>query len=219
MSSDSVNQALPAAQQLLPPGTGLVSELDLGSGTGHRAKLPLSIELIRPLTPTDLEAIQNPPAGTEVISVVKQLRSSHHRLAELVASGRPPVEISIVTGYSASYISSLKGDPAFNELVAHYEFQKTEIFADAMDRLKSLGLDAIEKLHERLNDPEKTWSNKELMDLVDMSLVAPAQAKPVIGYGGAVAGASLSLEVKFVGASPKAGPVIEASFTETQPKN
>lgn len=218
MSSDSVNQALPAAQQLLPPGTGLVSELDLGSGTGHRPRIPLSIELIRQLTPSDLPSIQNPPSGTEVVSVVKQLRHSHHRLAELVASGRPPVEISLVTGYSASYISSLKGDPAFNELVAHYEFQKTEIFADAMDRLKSLGLDAIEKLHERLNDPEKTWSNKELMDLVDMSLVAPTQAKPVIGYGGAVQGASLQLEVKFVGASPKNGPIVDVEYKETGPK-
>lgn len=211
-----MNQALPAAI----PNTELLSELDLGSGRGGpRAKLPLSIELIRQLLPSDLAAIQNPPTSTELVPMVKQLRSSHHRLAELIASGRPPVEISIVTGYSASYISSLKGDPAFNELVAHYEFQKTEIFADAMDRLKSLGLDAIEKLHERLNDPEKTWSNKELMDLVDMSLVAPTQAKVMPGPGGAILGASLNLEVKFVGVTPKDGPIIDASFRETPKTN
>ncbi len=197
-----------------------MTELELGSGRGARVgqhKLPLTIEFVRALEPRDLEAIQNPPAGTAVVPMVRQLRHSHHRLAELVAAGRPPAEIAIVTGYSPSYISGLKGDPAFNELVAYYEFQKREIFADAMERLKLLGLDAVEKLHERLNDPEKTWSNKELMDLVDMSLVAPAVAKPIPGQGGSFNGASLNLEVRFVGTEPKSGPTIDASFTETPP--
>ncbi len=86
-----------------------------------------------------------------------------------------------------------------------------------MERLKLLGLDAVEKLHERLNDPEKTWSNKELMDLVEMSLVTPAAAKPIPGQGGAIPGASLSLEVKFVGARPVDAPVtIDANFTESK---
>lgn len=209
-----MNQALPVAQQLIPPGPELISELDLGSGRGGRAKLPLEGEIIRPLTASDLPSIQSPPEGGALVPMVKQLRSSHHRLAELIAAGRPPAEIAIITGYSPSYISGLKGDPAFNELVAYYELQKQSIFADSMERLKLLGLDAIEKLHERVNDPEKTWSNKELMELVNMSLVAPIQSKPVLGQGGAVIGASLSLEVKFVGARPNDGPVINAQFTE-----
>ncbi len=195
-----------------------MTELDLGSGVGGRTKKqPLSIELIRSLTPDDLRAIQNPPAGTAIVPMVRQLRHSHHRLAELVAAGRPPAEIAIITGYSPSYISGLKGDPAFNELVAYYEFQKREIFADAMERLKLLGLDAVEHLHARLNDPEKTWSNKELMDLVEMSLVAPAVAKPIPGAGGSFNGASLNLEVKFVGTTPKDGQTIDASFTDVTP--
>lgn len=210
-------------QELIPPGAEaeLVTELDLGRGHGGRAgirKAPLTIELIRPLTPDDLPSITNPPPGSELVPRLAQLRSSHHRLAELIAAGRPPCEISIVTGYSASYISNLKSDPAFNELVAHYEFQKTEIFADAMERLKLLGLDGIEKLHERVNDPEAKWTNKELMDLVEMSLVAPAQAKPVAGLGGSIAVNNLAMEVKFVGASPQSGPTLDASFTDVTPK-
>lgn len=211
-----MNQAVPVNQQILVPGE-LVSELSLGNAQGGRkTKLPLSIELIRALTPADLEAIQNPPDGGAVLPVVTQLRSSHHRIAELIAAGRAPEEIAIVTGYTGGYISRLKGDPAFNELVAYYEFQKKEIFADAMERLKLLGLDAVEKLHERLNDPEKSWSNKELMDLVDMSLVAPTQAKNIPGPGGSNNAASLSLEVRFVGTTPDSGPIIDAQFIETK---
>lgn len=196
-----------------------MTELELGSGTMARGpKQPLTMELVRSLEVRDLESIQHPPAGTAIVPMVRQLRHSHHRLAELVAAGRPPAEIAIITGYSSSYISGLRGDPAFNELVAYYEFQKREIFADAMERLKLLGLDAVEKLHERLNDPEKTWSNKELMDLVDMSLVAPAQAKPLPGAGGSFNGASLNLEVRFVGTQPKDGPVLDAQFSDVTPK-
>lgn len=214
-----MNQVIPAAQQILPPGelgtASLVAELDLGKGHGGRNKLPLNIEFIRALTSSDLPSIQNPPNELATLPMVQKLRSSHHRLAELIAAGRPPAEIAIITGYSPSYISSLKGDPAFNELVSYYECQKQSIFADSMERLKSLGLDAIEKLHERLNDDTKTWSNKELMDLVDMSLVAPTQAKVFPGQGGSIPGASLQLEVKFVGVQPKESPVtIDAAFTE-----
>ena len=201
------------------PQPGVVAELSLGSGHGGRAKLPLQLEVIRALTVADLPAIQNPDHSIPAVPMVKQLRHSHHRLAELIAAGRPPAEIAIITGYSPSYISGLKGDPAFNELVAYYEFQKQSIFADAMERLKSLGLDAIERLHERVNDPNQTWTNKDLKELVEMSLVAPTQAKQIPGQGGAINMNNLSLEVKFVGAGPKDAPVtIDANFSESSPK-
>lgn len=207
-----MHQAAPATS------TGQVlTELDLGSARGAKPghKPPLYIELVRALEASDLGAIQSPPAINDTaVPMVKNLRSSHHRLAELIAAGRPPGEISVITGYSASYISSLKGDPAFNELVAFYEFTKQTIFAEAMERLKLLGLDAVEKLHERLNDETKNWTNKELMDLVEMSLVAPTQAKVLPGAGGAVNSANLTLEVKFVGAQPASGPTINGTYTE-----
>lgn len=212
-----MNQAIPVLSQLTAPGE-LVTELSLGNAQGgRRQKLPLTIEFVRALTPDDLPAIQNPPEGTAAVPMVRELRSSHHRLAELVAAGRAPEEISIITGYSPGYISGLKGDPAFRELVAYYEFQKREIFADAMERLKALGLDAAEKLHERLNDPEKIWSNKELMELVKMTIAEPEAAKKQApGPGGSFNTANLNLEVRFVGARPSDGPTINAEFTEAK---
>lgn len=202
-----MNQALPAQT---------VSELSLGTGRpAGREREPLQLEFVRSLNPSDIPAIQSPPPGSSAVVVVKSLRHSHHRLAELIAAGRPPGEIAIVTGYSPGYISSLKGDPAFAELVAYYEFQKKSIFVDAMERLKVLGLDAIEKLQERLNDPEKTWSNKELMDLVDMAAVQPnlgKNAAPPAQSGGG----NNTLVVKFVGATPVDQPVVDVNYTEVK---
>src|ERR1700735_5036318 len=48
------------------------------------------------------------------------LRDNHHRIARAVASGIPNGEVAALCGISYNRVSSLKQDPAFNELVAHY---------------------------------------------------------------------------------------------------
>lgn len=212
-----MNQALPAG---ISASTSLVTELELGSarGTHIRTKPDLDIEIVRALCVEDLPAIQSPPPVTAGAQLVKTLRHSHHRLAELIASGRPQQEIALITGYSPSYISTmLSGDPAFVELVAYYEFQANAIFVDSMERLKLLGLDAMERLHERVNDPAVTFSNEELRKLVDMAAVQPAIAKHIPVAGNAQS-ASLNLEVKFVGASAKDSPVVDVKYTDVTPK-
>lgn len=163
----------------------------------------------------DLAAIQSPPPVAAGAQQVKTLRHSHHRLAELIAKGASGAEISLTTGYSASYISIIQGDPAFAELIAYYESQKQTIFVDAMERLRVVGLDAAEKLHEQLHDSDVVWTKRELMELIDMTVVKPATAKT--GTGAVQApGTGLSLEVRFVGAQPReVPPTIEAIFSET----
>lgn len=52
--------------------------------------------------------------------VVAKLRDSHHRIAMLFAAGMRTAEVARETGYSLSYISNLRGDPAMCDLVAHY---------------------------------------------------------------------------------------------------
>ncbi len=198
--------------------TFLVPEIELGSarGTHARIKQSLDLEVVRTLSPEDLPSIQSPPPVAAGAQLVRNIRHSHHRLAELIAAGRPGQEISLITGYSPSYISNLQTDPAFAELIAYYEHQKKSIFIDAMERLKLLGLDAIEKLHERLDEEGRTWSNKELMDLVDMAAVQPAVAKHQSQAPGP--SANLNLEVKFVGACPPSGsPVLDVNFTDITP--
>lgn len=219
-----MNQALPAPNQ--PSGTGLadlVEEFDLGSARGGLAgarNAPLAVEVIRPLTETDLPAILSPPLVAAPLPVIKSIRASHHKLAQLIAEGKAGTEISLVTGYSQPYISTLQGDPAFEELVAYYSAQRTEIFIDAQERLRTLGLDATEKLHENLHDPTKVWSHRELMEVIKLALPAETSPKPALGgkFGVAFETASGgSLEIKFVGARPPAGAEIQGQFTDITP--
>lgn len=197
----------------------LLEELDLGSARGGKAginKSPLEVTVVRALDESDLPAIKNPPPVGAAVQVVKSLRNSHHRLAELVAKGTAGAEISLITGFSQSYISNLHRDPAFSDLVSYYAEQNKIVYVDAMERLKGLGVDAIEKLHEKLNDEAQPWSPRELMEVVDLAIVKPSQVKGGSGQPGQAPGANLSLEVKFVGARPAGGPVVEAQFTEVK---
>ncbi len=200
--------------------SNLLDELVLGSARGGKAGVnrePLVVSVSRVLTESDLPAISNPPPVGGQVALVKDLRHSHHKMAQLIAEGKAGTEIHLLTGYSQSYISSIQGDPAFAELVSYYSEQRATIFLDANERLKLLGIDATEKLHDKLNDPSQTWSARELMELVDMALIKPGQIKAA--QGGSAPGNNLSLEVKFVGAQPAATPVtIEAQFSEVEPK-
>lgn len=213
----SVNQAVPATS------TSLVSELDLGSARGGKAgsREPLVVVAVRGLTPDDLPAISNPPPIGSSAPTIQTIRHSHHQLAQLIAEGKEGAEISRVTGYSLSRISILQTDPAFNELIAYYSAQRELVFVDAQERLRILGLDATEMLHSKLHDQTVEWSNRELMEVVELALVSPmvAKAKAAQGAFGPPSGA-LNLNVKFVGARAEGpGPVIEATFTETSPRS
>ena len=51
---------------------------------------------------------------------VRRFRDSHHRVARLFAMGLRSGEVAEATGYSNVRISTLRGDPAFEELVVQY---------------------------------------------------------------------------------------------------
>lgn len=215
-----MNQALTVADQ-----SALIEELDLGSARGGLAginKQPLTVSVIRPLGESDLPAITNPPPVAAPAPVVKSIRASHHKLAQLIAGGSPGAEISLLTGYSQSYISTLQGDPAFEELVAYYATQRDTIFIDAQERLRTLGLDATEKLQEHLHDPTKIWSHRELMEVIKMALPAETSVKQIPGNSLSVDTGGGALEIKFVGAAPvqaKPVPAIDAPFTDITPNS
>lgn len=201
-------------------GQELLQEISLGSARGGQKKAEdLQITVVRALTAEDLPAIQAPPVQGGPLQVVKNLRYSHHRLAELVAKGMDGGEISLATGYSPAYISNIQRDPAFAELVVYYAQQTKVAFADSLQRLKALGLDATEKLQDKLNDESVEWTKRELMELVELGLLGPMTA---VAKGQAQApgtSANLSLEVKFVGARPRDDQVVEATFTEDKSGN
>lgn len=198
-------------------------ELDLGSAKGGRRGVrpqPLHVEVVRELVEADLEALNAPGAPKTGYVPIAQVRTVHHHLAQLLAKGCDQTEAGLITGYSTSYISGLVNhDPAFQELLAHYQVEREQIYHDVLERLRSLGFEATDLIRERLRESPESWTNQQLMDLVGQTLVAPMKATPASGSGSGTPGQLVGeLHVTFV--SPEAqqaqGVVIEGSVAEVQ---
>lgn len=141
--------------------------MDLGlavTRTTGRPEAKVSAMIVRPLVPSDLEALallkgsKTPP--------LKKLRDSHHSLARLIAQGLPGATIAAITGYTESRISTLKSDPAFQDLVAFYRKNVESAFADLQERMSDLSLDVVQELRERFEDDPESFSTDQIMDML-----------------------------------------------------
>lgn len=108
----------------------------------HRGKLAgeLRITAVRELTREDLAELKT---NQRVQPRVKAFRETHHRLARLIASGMRLEEIMRITGYSYVRICTLKGDPAFADLIASYHGKVIESWANSVDEVNELAADLI----------------------------------------------------------------------------
>lgn len=79
--------------------------------------LEASFEAVSELSREDLAILQKPRAR---LPAVARFRDSHHRLARLFASGLTVAQVHERCGYSMTRISTLRNDPAFDELVTEY---------------------------------------------------------------------------------------------------
>lgn len=97
----------------------------------HRGKLatPPRILAVRPLARDDLTVLKS----NRVAPRSKIFRDTHHRLARLIASGIRESEVLRITGYSWTRLSTLKLDPAFQELIANYRDKATEAWVSGQD--------------------------------------------------------------------------------------
>lgn len=155
----------------------LIEELSLGSARGRRqgSGVSVSVEVIRSLQPEDLDSLTQPPAvGTG--PSIPQIRHQHHQLAGLIAKGLPNTEISLITGFSPSYISMLKNAPDIRELVNYYQKQAEERTVDALARLRNLGIAGVEELQARINEDSSKFTVGQLMDLIEIGLIKPMEA-------------------------------------------
>jgi hypothetical protein len=151
------------------------------------------LAVVRELTSADLPDLRE-PAVNPPTSGIQQIRAQHHNIARLVVQGHPDVEVSLLTGYTPEYVRKLKGDPSFAELVAYYQAQKEIKFADMLERMRELGLSAMEEIQARLaNEPEE-WSNRELMELLDR--MGPRSGP--MPFGQSPAAGNVSVTVQFV---------------------
>lgn len=119
------------------------------------------------ITPEDLESIDKSPVEKGGAGGLLQIRAMHHKIALLFSLGHKVIEIGAMTGYSVGYISQLQGDPAFENLLAHYKDKAALLHADVMGMLQSLNTDALSVVHERLvEDPEK-FTVSDLLKIVE----------------------------------------------------
>ena len=140
--------------------------LGLTTTKGKRAK-PWTATVLGELAPEDLLATGGPRSAPEPL---ERLRSTHHLLAQRLASGLKQEEVSAITGYSASRISILQRDPAFQGLLAFYKERQQEIFVDLAERVRGVSLDALEVIGERLREEPEEFTNRDLLELVSTSL-------------------------------------------------
>lgn len=173
----------------------LLETIDLGSARGRRPGTELSVEIVRSLSEEDIPALLSPPPVQAGPQTLLQVRHSHHQLAQLISSGTvSDSEAGLMVGYSPAYISTLRGDPAFEELLAQYSAQRAQVFVDTVERMRGLGLRFLEELESRLESAPEAWTRREILEAADLLLVKPLAAT----RGQSAQPAAVSVNVKFV---------------------
>lgn len=138
-------------------------DLDLDIiGAGRQTKR-LHAEPLRELTEADL-ALLATERGVQP-SAIKRISDRHHSLARLLASGTSVSDACAITGYTPSRISILKGDPAFEELIAFYREGKAEAVQDLSDKLVEVSREAVGILQDRLELEPEAFDAGTLLDL------------------------------------------------------
>lgn len=92
---------------------------------------------------------------------VQALRARHHGVARLLAEGVPEGVVAEMSGYSASYISTLKNNPAMIQLVEFYRSPKTDAAKLLGEKLRVMGdMSANLLLHKMENEPDKLTASE-----------------------------------------------------------
>ena len=138
-------------------------DLDLDIIGAGRQRRALHAEVLRALTEPDL-ALLATERGVQP-NAIKRISERHHSLARCLASGLSVQDACAITGYTESRVSILKGDPAFEELIAFYRAGKGEKVQDLADKLLELSRDAVGILQEKLELEPETLSSDMLLDL------------------------------------------------------
>lgn len=123
----------------------------------------LVMALDRPLLPEDLACLELTPTKQPSL---RKMRDSHHALARALASGITNVDASRITGFDQTYISIMKADPAFQELLAFYAEHDAGQQADLRERMTLIALDVSSEIRERLHEHPETFTVGELRQLM-----------------------------------------------------
>ncbi len=134
---------------------------------GHRPSKPLNVGEPVALQESDIMLLSE-DRGTQA-PPIKKLRERHHSLARMLADGMKDGDAAIACGFSASRVSILKGDPAFQELVAFYRERRAERYYDGHKAMAELHLDTVMELTDRLEEKPEDFSLGHLMELAKLT--------------------------------------------------
>lgn len=146
---------------------------------------PLLMEVTREITAQDLLRLGEAPKTS--VPILQKLRATHHRQAQLLASGKSPTEVAAIVGCTVQRLVQLQVDPAFTELVAYYHDQ---MMVNAMDdatrlqgKITDLGEQAVDELLERIENDGKRAAMRtdEVRKIAEFAMdrtVAPPKAAP-----------------------------------------
>jgi len=184
-----------------PPGRGRRPAPVLFGGTRH-------------LTEADVAQMWA-DGGASPLPRIKALRYNHHLLAKAVAGGKSLLECSRISGLTASRVSDLKNDPAFQELVSFYAEELHEIYVDVHARMAAFGTSVMEELQDRFEQEPEKFTKRELLEIfttmADRS-IPTAKGGPKPGQATGAPGGALNLQINFVGASPEPSDMIEGKI-------
>lgn len=178
---------------------------------GRAKRTGQEIEFVRELTPGDLALLLDGARGTYVVPSRVTIRHSHHQLARLVVTGVSNEEAAYITGYNPAYISQLRNDPAFCELMAHYGAMVEQQFVDVHARLSILGMDTIEELAERMRLNPASFTVPQLLAMAEFAFdrsSAPAKGGPKARGGNA---AGIAINVHFNKPEDSIGTTIDVT--------
>lgn len=108
------------------------------------------------------------PQENEDPTDLKKIREKHHSVARMIAAGLNQRMVSQICGFSESYLSVLLNNPSMQELVELYRIQNGAAGQIIVEKLRTVGLKAVEKLEERMETDK--LNNNELIQAAKLGL-------------------------------------------------
>ena len=116
------------------------------------------------------EGAEKAPGLRHAAEEISELTFRHHTVAKYLAAGMSAVEASAMSGYSPTVIRGFVGQPLFQELVAHYEQLEEARAAPVADALTVLGMQAAQRLSDRVERVGEVMDTGELRQIMSTAL-------------------------------------------------
>lgn len=133
-------------------------------------RMPFTIREVRKLTQEDLVAGERVKVAARPKQTLQKIRQSHHSMARMVALGKSNIEISEVIGVTPQRITTLKADPAFQELISYYQSMTDDVYVNVAERIAGFTTDAMEVLHERILENPDAVKTDDIIKVISMGL-------------------------------------------------